>query len=366
MIYLDHHATTPVLPEVVEAMLPYLTTHFGNPSSGHALGQAAKAAVTNARAQVAALINADLSEILFTSGGTEANNLALFGLPRVPGRTHVVTTAVEHPATIETCRHLGLEVVELPVDAHGRVTAGQLDGRTALVTCIHAQNETGVLQPVSELAALARAVGAAMHVDAAQSAGKVELDVKALGIDALSIAGHKLYAPKGVGVLFLRSGVALKNLTWGAGHERGLRPGTENVSGIVGLGVACVAAKRDLQSLSARLTSLRDLLFARLSAQVPQLKLNGHPTARVPGALNVCFPNVSGTALLAKTPELAASTGSACHDGHETASPVLLAMGVSSELARGAVRLTLGRGTTQDDVERAAAALSRAWGELKP
>jgi cysteine desulfurase len=366
VIYLDHHATTPVLPEVVEAMLPYLTTHFGNPSSGHAFGQAAKAAVTNARAQVAALINAHPSELVFTSGGTEANNLAIFGLSRPIGRTRVVTTSVEHPATLQTCAHLGLEVFQLPVDAQGRVHPSEIDERTALVTAIHAQNETGVLQPIAELAALAKSAGALIHTDAAQSAGKVELDVRALGVDALSIAGHKLYAPKGVGVLFIRDGVALRNITFGAGHERGLRPGTENVAGIVGLGAACVAAKRDLQQLAAQLTGLRDLLFMRLSAKVPQLRLNGHRTLHVPGALNVSFPGVSGTALLAKTPELAASTGSACHDGHDDPSPVLLAMGLSAEQARGAVRLTLGRSTTEDEIERAAAALSRAWEELKP
>ena len=365
MIYLDHHATTPVLPEVVEAMLPYLTTHFGNPSSGHAFGQKAKEAIAQARGQVAALLNADPSEILFTSGGTEANNLALFGLPRPTDRTHVVTTAVEHPATIETCGHLGLKVRQLPVDAQGRVSPGGIDGHTALVTAIHAQNETGVLQPIAELAALAKAVGAPSHTDAAQSVGKVELDVRALGVDALSFAGHKLYAPKGVGVLFIRAGVALKNITFGAGHERGLRPGTENVAGIVGLGAACGAAQRDLHVLATRLTGLRDLLFARLSAKVPGLRLNGHRTLRVPGALNVCFPGVGGTQLLAKTPELAASTGSACHDGHESASAVLLAMGIPPEVARGAVRLTLGRSTTEDEIERAAAALVRAWGELK-
>lgn len=361
MIYLDHHSTTPVLPEVVEAMLPYLTTHFGNPSSGHAFGRKAKEAVTLARAQVAALINSSPAEIVFTSGGTEANNLAIFGLPRPAGRTTVVTTSVDHPATLETCAHLGLEVIQLPVDAQGRAKVGQIDERTALVTALHAQNETGVLQPIAELAAQAKSVGAFSHTDAAQSVGKVELDVRALGVDALSIAGHKLYAPKGVGVLFIREGIALEPITFGASHERGLRPGTENVAGIVGLGAASLAAKRDLQQLSARLTTLRDLLFARLLAKVPQLRLNGHPTLRVPGALNVCFPNVSGTQLLANTPEIAASTGSACHDGNETASAVLLAMGISPEVARGAVRLTLGRSTTEDDVERAADALARGW-----
>lgn len=342
-------------------MLPYLTTHFGNPSSGHAFGRVAKEAVTKARAEVAALINAEPNEIVFTSGGTEANNLALFGLPRPAGRRTVVTTAVEHPATAETCAHLGLEVVQLPVDPEGRAQPGGIDARTALVTAIHAQNETGVLQPIAELAALARAVGAPMHTDAAQSAGKVAIDVRALGLDALSLAGHKLYAPKGVGALFVRSGVALKNLTFGAGHERGLRPGTENVASIVGFGAACVAAKWDLQTLAARLTALRELLHARLLARIPQLRLNGHPTLRVPGALNVCFPGVSGTALLASCPELAASTGSACHDGGEHASSVLLAMGIPSDVALGAVRLTLGRSTTENEIERAAAALVRAF-----
>ncbi len=351
MIYLDHHATTPVLPEVVEALLPYLTTHFGNPSSGHAFGVRAKEAVEAARAQVAALINAAPDEIIFTSGGTEANNLALFGLPRPAGRARIVTSAVEHPATAEAAARLGLEVVH----------DGPIDATVALVSCIHAQNETGVLLPVAERAAAARAVGALSHADCAQSAGKVPIDVQALGVDALSIAGHKLYAPKGVGALFVRRGVALKPITFGASHERGRRPGTENVAGIVALGAACVAAKRDLPTLGPRLTALRDRLFERLRADVPGLRRNG---LGLPGALNVCFPGVSGTALLAKAPEIAASTGSACHDGHESPSAVLLAMGVPPELARGAVRLTLGRSTSEADVEAAAAALIRAYREL--
>ena len=360
MIYLDHHATTPVLPEVVEALLPYLTTHFGNPSSGHAFGQRAKEAVERAREQVAALIHAQPDEIVFTSGGTEANNLALRGLPRTPGRTRVVTTAVEHPATAATCAQLGLEVVTLPVGADGRAQVQALDGSVALVTCIHAQNETGVLQPVEALAVAAQGAGAVSHADCAQSAGKVPIDVRALGVDLLSLAGHKLYAPKGVGALFVRKGLFLQPIAFGAPHEGGRRPGTENVAGIVGLGQACVAAKRDLDTLGPRLTALRDRLFGKLQADVPGLRRNG---VGLPGALNVCFPGVSGTALLAKAPQLAASTGSACHDGHESPSAVLLAMGVPPELARGAVRLTLGRSTTEADVDAAAAALIRAYRE---
>ena len=345
-------------------MLPYLTTHFGNPSSSHGVGQRAKQAVTRAREEVAALIGGEADEIVFTSGGTEANNLAIFGLPRGPGRTRIITSCVEHPATAEAATHSGLEVVRLAVDAEGRVELGQIDQRTALVTVIHAQNETGVLQPVEELAARARAAGALSHTDAAQSLGKVEVNVRALGVDALSIAGHKLYGPKGVGALWVRQSVGLRAITFGAGHERGLRPGTENVAGIAGLGAACVAARRDLLAVGARLSLLRDLLFARLSAGVPGLRPNGHPTLRVPGALNVCFPRVSGSALLEKTPEIAASTGSACHAGHETASAVLLQMGIAPNVARGAVRLTLGRSTTEAEVERAAAALIQAWKAL--
>ncbi len=371
-IYLDHNATTPLLPEVVDAMVPYLREHFGNPSSAHVYGRRAHAAVEAARAEVAALLACRSDEVVFTSGGTEANNLAIRGVAgAAPARRHVVTTTVEHPATLAPCAWLaanGWRVDRVGVDADGVVdvaaAARVLSSGTLLLTVIHANNETGVLQPVADLARAAHAHGALVHTDAAQSIGKVPVHVDALGVDLLSVAGHKLYAPKGVGVLYVRRGTPIEPFVRGAGHERGLRPGTENVASIVGLGVACTAARRDLDAVAARLVALRDELWSRLCDGVPGLALNGHQTRRLPNTLNVRFPAASGVALLAAAPGIAASTGSACHDGHETASSVILAMGVTPGDAVGSVRLTLGRGTTADDIARAADELVRAWREL--
>ena len=368
-VYLDHNATTPLLPEVVDAMLPYLRTHFGNPSSGHAYGREAKEAVERARAGVATLLDCDPSEIVFTSGGTESNNLAIRGvLEARPERRHVVTSAIEHPAVEAPCAWLearGAAVTRVAVDADGRVSpaavAGALRDDTALVTVMHANNETGVVQDVAAIAHAARERGALVHTDAAQSAGKVPVHVRPLAVDLLTVAGHKLYAPKGVGALYVRRGTPLRPFALGAGHERGLRPGTENVASIVGLGVASARAAHDLDVESARQRALRDELWERLRAAVPGLALNGHPAERLPNTLNVRFPGASGTAVLDGAPDVAASTGSACHSGHEEASSVVLAMGVDPVAALGSVRLTLGRGTTRDDVARAAAALAASW-----
>jgi cysteine desulfurase len=368
-VYLDHNATTPLLPEVVDAMLPYLREHFGNPSSGHVYGARARAAVARAREQVAALLGCDPDEVLFTSGGTEANNLALRGVAEaVPARRHLVTTVIEHPATAQPCDWLeahGWRVSRVGVDGEGRARVEEaraaIGPDTALVTVMHSNNETGVLQPVAELARLARAAGALVHTDAAQSLGKVPVRVRELDVDLLSVAGHKLYAPKGVGALFVKRGTPLEPLVRGASHERGLRPGTENVASLVGLGVACEVLGRDLEASAARLQSLRDDLWARLAAAVPGLARNGHPGLRLPNTLNVRFPRAAGTAVLEGAPEVAASTGSACHAGHESASAVILAMGVSPAEALGSVRLTLGRGTTSEQVALAAQALARAW-----
>lgn len=370
-VYLDHNATTPLLPEVVEVLLPYLRGEFGNPSSGHVYGQRARAAVAHARAQVAGLLSCEPDEVFFTSGGTEANNLALRGVAEVSGRRHLVTSVIEHPATERPCAWLeahGYRVSRLGVDVLGRVQPEQAQEAftedTALLTVMHSNNETGVLQPVSELAEMARRVGALVHVDAAQSLGKVPVDVRALGADLLSVAGHKLYAPKGVGALYVRRGTPARPLVLGAGQERGLRPGTENVASIVGLGAACEAASRSLDDVAARMLRLREGLWELLASGVPGLSLNGHPVLRLPNTLNVRFPRVSGSALLKAVPEVAASTGSACHEGGESASAVILAMGVSPQEALGSVRLTLGRGTTDAEVSQAAGALVRAWRQL--
>ncbi|MGB5104651.1 MAG: cysteine desulfurase family protein [Steroidobacteraceae bacterium] len=373
-IYLDHNATTPVLPEVVDAMLPYLREHFGNPSSGHVYGRRAHDAVERARAQVAALLGCADDEVIFTSGGTEASNLAIRGVTEARSeRRHVVTSVIEHPATQKPCdwleRH-GRTVTRIGVDGEGRMSVAAAEAaigpETALVTVMHSNNETGVLQPIAEIARAAHAHGAVMHVDAAQSVGKAPVDVQALAVDLLSLAGHKLYAPKGVGALYVRRGVPLVPFVLGAGHERGLRPGTENVASIVALGLACEIAARDLDAVAARMACLRDRLLEHLQAEVPGLQLNGHRTLRLPNTLNVRFPGASGNAVLAGAPEIAASTGSACHAGQDSAPAVILAMGVVPDDAVGSVRLTLGRCTTQEEIARAASALGRAWRSVVP
>lgn len=371
-IYLDHNATTPILPEVVDAMLPYLREHHGNPSSGHVYGVRAREGVALARAQVAELLGCDPREIVFTSGGTESNNLAIRGATEARrDRRDVVTTVIEHPATAGPCAWLqahGASVSWLGVGPDGRVLVEQalraIDGHTALVSVMHSNNETGVVQPIAELAAIARACGAVMHSDAAQSVGKVPVRVNDLGVDLLSVAGHKLYAPKGVGALYVRHGTRLVPFALGAGHEGGVRPGTENVASIVGLGAACAAASRDLELVAHRTRRLRDLLWNRITSAISGVVMNGAPDLRLPNTLNLRFPEVSGAALLTFAPEIAASTGSACHDGHETASAVIVAMGVTPQEAVGSVRLTLGRGSTESDVERASVALVRAWRAL--
>jgi cysteine desulfurase len=371
-IYLDYNATTPLLPEVVDAMLPYLREHFGNPSSAHVYGTSARAAVEKAREQVAALLGCDADEVVFTSGGTEANNLAIRGSAEARReRAHILTSVIEHPATAQPCAWLesnGRRVTRVGVDEGGRVRVDEalavIDTDTALVTVMHANNETGMLQPIHELARAARACGALIHTDAAQSVGKVPVRVQELGVDLLSLAGHKVYAPKGVGALYVRRGTPLVPLMLGAGHESGLRPGTENVASIVGLGLACELAVRDLDEVSSRIKALRDTLWERLAAAIPGLGLNGHHDQRLPNTLNVRFPNVFGGAVLADAPEVAASTGSACHEGYESASPVILAMGVSPDEALGSVRLTLGRSTTGGHVASAAESLTRAWSGL--
>jgi cysteine desulfurase len=372
-VYLDHNATTPLRPEVLDAMLPYLREHHGNPSSTHVFGKRAHDAVEHARSQLAGLLGCDADELIFTSGGTESNNLAIRGTTEArPGRRGVVTSVIEHAATERPCEWLarhGRNVRRVGVDADGRIRVDELraacDATTALVTVMHSNNETGVLQPIEEIVAAAHACGAVVHTDAAQSVGKVPVDVRALGVDLLSVAGHKLYAPKGVGALYVRRGTLLLPFVLGAGHERGLRPGTENVAGIVGLGVAAEIAARELLSAAERMRRLRDELWESLSAAVPGLRLNGHASLRLPNTLNVRFPGVSGTAILDGTPEVAASTGSACHAGGERPSAVIVAMGVPPGAAVGSVRLSLGHGTTGEQADLASAALTATWRRLR-
>ena len=370
-VYLDHNASTPVLPEVVEAMIPFLRDQYGNPSSTHAYGTSLRGPLERARSQVAALIECAPEEVFFTSGGTEANNLAIRGVAAAqPARPSVGTSVIEHPATAAPCDDLertGWQVTRIPVDGVGRVDLGELDRALqdgpapGLVTVMYANSETGTLQPIREIAKAAHQVGATMHTDAAQACGKVPVSVADDDVDLLSLAGHKLYAPKGVGALFVRSGTPIRPFLLGAGHERGLRPGTENVAFIVGLGTACQAARRDLELEGRRVAALRDRLWGLLASEIPGLAQNGDPNGRLPNTLNVRFSGTSGDAVLAACPEVAASTGSACHAGVDRASDVILAMGFPEEEALGSVRLSLGRGTTEEQVGRAAAALVRAW-----
>ncbi|MCE9668550.1 cysteine desulfurase [Myxococcus stipitatus] len=375
-LYLDHNATTPVDPEVVEALLPYLRDAFGNPSSAHVYGRRAREALEEARAKVAALIHARPADILFTSGGTEANNLAIRGTAEARAeRRHLVTSVIEHPATRLPCDALewrGWRATWLPVGADGRVRVEDAERAldeagedTALVSLMHANNETGVLQPVAEVARLAHRHGATVHTDAAQSVGKVPVDVTVLDVDLLTLVGHKLRAPKGIGALYVRPGTPLRAFTLGGGQERGLRPGTENVAYAVGLGVACERAGRRLAEGTGRIHAMRERLWDRLREAIPGIALSGHPTERLPNTLHVRFPHARGGAVLAAAPEVAASTGSACHEGGESASSVLRAMGVPEEEALGSVRLSLGPDISRDDVEVAAAALVRAWNQVK-
>jgi cysteine desulfurase len=369
-IYLDNNGTTPVSPRVLDAMLPYLQGEFGNPSSATGLGRRAKDAVENARSQVATLIGARVDEILFVSGGTEANNLAIAGAAtkdRV--RTAIVTTTIEHPATEECCASLsrsGHDVARVAPSRRGVVQAeaiaAAVSTKTAIVTVIHAQNEIGTLQPIADIVALTKRHGPLVHTDAAQSIGKIDVDVEALGVDLISIAGHKLYAPKGIGVLYIRRGVSLAPLLFGAGQEQGRRPGTENVPYIVGLGEACRLAGDALkQGAEARMRSLSQLLLSKLQAIVPDLVLVGDERERLPNTLNILFPKVSGRQLLASCPGVLASNGSACHADSEEPSAILLALGIPRAAALGTVRLSIGRTTTIEDVVSAASQLGEAW-----
>ncbi|MDB5306360.1 MAG: cysteine desulfurase NifS [Gemmataceae bacterium] len=381
-IYLDYNATTPVEPAVADAIALAIRDLWGNPSSSHAYGKTAHEAVEKARAQVAALIGAVPDEIVFTGGGSEASNLAIKGTclrqprgflarlfgGRSPGSSHVITTAVEHPATlqpVEFLRRLGCRVTILSVDRFGLVNPDDvrraITPRTTLVTVMHSNNEVGTLMPIQEIAAVCRERGVPVHTDCAQSLGKVSVDVRELGVDFLTIAGHKLYAPKGVGALFVRRGMTVEPLIHGAGHEKGRRAGTENVPYLVGLGKAAEVAARSLPAATDRLRQLRDRLHDRLkSALGDRLVLNGHPERRLPNTLNVNFVGHVGAEFLEKVPGVAASTGSACHEGKVSQSPVLCAMGIPPEIGRGAVRLSIGRYTTEDEIDCAATILIRA------
>jgi len=362
-IYLDYNATTPIDPRVAGAMGPFLTEGFGNPSSTHLEGRRAKAALEGARERVARCLGCRPGEVVFTSGGSESNNLAIRGVVEALGGGHVVTSAVEHPAVLEVVRALEaegrIELTVVGVDSMGRVDPADVTDAvrddTVLVSLMLANNEVGTLQPVREVAEVCRSCGVVLHTDAAQAVGKIPVGVADLGVDLLSVAGHKLYAPKGIGALFLRDGVRIVPQIRGAGHERGLRAGTENVLLAVGLGAACDLVHSGVKAEHERLTALRDRLVALLGAGFGALVEHGDPAARLPNTASVAFPGFEASKLLSELgEEVAASAGAACHAHGVQLSHVLDAMGIDAELARATVRLSVGRFTTVDEIDRAA------------
>ncbi|MCY3714381.1 MAG: cysteine desulfurase NifS [Gemmatimonadetes bacterium] len=361
-IYLDHNATTPVRSEVFDAMEPFFRDRFGNASSIHRYGQDARAAVEEARARVAGLVNARPGEIYFTSGGTESDNLAIKGAAyarRARGR-HVITTNIEHSAVLNSCAFLereGFEVTYLPVDEYGRVDPGQVEDaltdQTILVSIMHANNEIGTVQPVGEIGRIARARDVCFHTDAVQSAGKLPVDVEAMRADLLSLSGHKIYGPKGVGAIYIRKGVEIEPTAHGGHHENDVRSGTENTVGIVGLGKAAELAAEERESEYRHLSEMRDALEARVRVEIEGVKVNGHPERRLPGTLNVSFPGAEGESLIMSLDlaGIAVSTGSACTSGTIEPSHVLLALGRDPRTALGSVRFSFGRDNTMGDVD---------------
>ena len=363
-IYLDYNATTPIAPEVLEAMMPYLTEHFGNPSSSHAFGRASRDAVEDARQKVAALLGVKASEVYFTSGGTEGNNLAILGavpmFPEASGRKAILTSVIEHPATSKPAELLetrGWELRRVGANAHGLIDLDAFDSLfdqdVLLTTIMHANNEIGTIQPIAAIADRTERAGSLLHVDGAQTVGKIPIDLKQLGVDLFTIVGHKFYAPKGVGALYVREGLELDARAHGAGHERGLRPGTENVASIVGLGAACALAGERLARESRRLVELRALLADNLKRAYPEVVISGAFAPRLPQTLHICLPGRIGADVLSHAPALMASTGAACRGPNDPPSATLTAIGYSPEVARGAIRLSLGHETTREEIERA-------------
>ena len=370
-IYLDYNATTPIAPSVLEAMMPFLNDHFGNPSSSYARGRATAEAIEDARMRVASLLAVNQEEVIFTGGGSEANNLAIKGTMLAGGNSrggHIVISAFEHSSVALPARFLermGFELTLVDPDPNGVVqpeaVEAAITSETRLVSVMHANNEIGTIQPIKRIASVCRAHDVLLHTDAAQSFGKISTLLDDLDVDLLTIAAHKLYGPKGVGALFVREGLELEPVIHGAGQEFGLRAGTENTAGIVGLGKACSIAAKCLDEASERMEQLRDRLAAALSSQIPHLRIHGLGAPRLPTTLSVSLPRVSGHELLQRIPELCASTGAACHSGMDDVSPTLHAIGVSGAEARGTIRLSVGWYTSQEDIDRAAGWIVGAW-----
>jgi cysteine desulfurase len=379
-VYLDFNATTPVDATVLDAMLPYFSADFANASSIHTPGQSARAAVETAREQVAALIGASAKEIVFTSGGTESDNHAIFGIVNnalasaAQTPPHIITSAIEHEAVLNTCQALekrGVAVTYLAVDKNGVVDPAAVQAalrtKTALITIMHANNELGTIQPLAEIGRIAAQADVYFHTDAVQSVGKIPVDVKALGVDLLSLSGHKLYAPKGIGALYIRNGTRLQQLLYGGHHQRGARPGTENVAGIVGLGAAAEIARKSLAEDATRVSVLRDRLEREILAHVPDARVNSAGAPRTPNTTNIIFPGVEGEALLISfdLKGLACSTGAACSSGAVEPSHVLTAIGLSPEDARASLRFSLGRHTTEAEIDFALHVIPAAVAQLR-
>ena len=358
-IYLDYNASTPIAPKVLDEMLPYLKDKFGNPSSTHPFGVACRAGIEQARERMAMLLGCEASEIIFTSGATESNNMVIKGIAKAAGKgKHFITSRIEHPAVLEPCRHLerfGYQVTYLPVDQFGMVNPSNLEkaitADTALVTIMHSNNEVGTIQDIKELARIASSRGVLFHTDAAQSVGKVRVQVEDLGVDFLTVAGHKFYAPKGIGALYIKNGRKLLPLLHGAGHERGMRPGTENAAFIVGLGAAAVIAAPLLESEGQRQMKLGKRLFEGLQKAGLKVHLNGHPEKKLPNTWNISFEGSDAVSIMEVLTGVAVSPGAACHGDLVEPSHVLSAMGIDPSLARGAIRFSLGRETTESEID---------------
>ncbi len=374
-IYLDYNATTPIDARVADAMLPFLQKNFGNPSSGHAYGVISKKAVENARRQVADMLGCGIEEIIFTSGGTESNNYAIKGVAhayRSKGN-HIITSAVEHPAVTEVCHYLeenGYTITILPVDEYGLVDPAQVEKaitpQTILITVMHANNEVGTVEPIAEIARIAHAHDIFIHSDCAQAVGKIPVRVDELGVDLLSIAGHKLYAPKGIGALYIRSGIRLEKFVHGADHEMNRRAGTENVLEIVGLGEACAMVAENLGVYHDHMKKLRDRLEHGLRERFPDIRINGHPEKRLPNTCSVSFRGLEANTILAELDQVAASAGAACHSDRVDVSAVLEAMDVPLEYAMGTIRFSVGRHTTEDEIDRALEEIEKVVEKLRP